>query len=104
MCLSNIRHRNKVFLSDSHEQGGSVTWNVAADKGVDDDGKKKDPITSTLRITDCYRIVYLEFDCSKVKHIQKRIDKVDVLLEEITKFKEALLEAQEFHKPKSLYY
>ena len=99
MCLSKIRRRGKAFLSKSHDEGGTVTWNVSARKG-----DYEDPLISTLRITDCEKAIYIDFDCHKVKYIQGRIEKLDVLLEEINKFREALLEVQEFHKPKKLYY
>ena len=95
-----FRDRGKKFLSDSHEEGGTIIW----DGQVRNNGEYRQLFTGQIRITDCTKAVYLDFTCTNTKDIQARLDKVDVLLEEINKFKSVLLEAQRVHKPKRLYY
>ena len=95
-----FRDRGKKFLSDSHEEGGTVSWRGKTGQESWDNSL----FEGEVRLTDCSKAIYLEFNCHRYKDIQKRLDKVDVLLEELNKFKGTLLEAQRVHKPKSLYY
>lgn len=95
-----MKARGKRFLSDSHDEGGSISWEVRTcgvsmfDSFVD----------GSLKIGDCYRFVDIDFDCSEYKHIKKRIDKADRLIIELTKMKEALLLAEKELAPKKSYY
>ena len=96
--------RNKVFLSDSHEESGSICWVVQTDK---DHSMSifQYAVTASVSISDCNKTIHLDFDCEKVKHIDKRIDKVDTLIAELTKVKDALVEAKgELTKRKGWYY
>lgn len=78
--------RNKTFLNDSHEDSGSICWYVRTDHKDYLDRE----VTAEVKITDCSKVICLDFDCQEKRHIDKRIAKVDTLINELTKFRDAL--------------
>ena len=92
--------RNKTFLSDSHEEFGSVSWVVETNG---EDNILGYVVEANLTISDCSKCAQLDFDCKGYKHIDKRIKKLDTLIEELQKMKEAMLEVKA-SKRKKFYY
>lgn len=89
--------RNKTFLSDSHEEFDSIRWNV----GTNPNDCLRREVTAEVMITDCSKVICLDFDCQEQRHIDKRIAKVDILINELTKFRDAL---ESCKKSKKYYY
>lgn len=79
---------DKRFLTNNPEEFGSVGWGV---KTNPEDYYK---IQAELRITDCYEKVTLDFNCEKEKHIDKRIQKLDNLIESLNLMRDSLVEAK----------
>lgn len=97
-----MRQRGKQFLSESHQEGGTISWSVIT---ISDSSSVLDyPVEAEIKLTDCYKQINLDFDCVEVKHIKKRVDKLDRLLVELNKMKEALLLAEKELAPKKFYY
>jgi hypothetical protein len=95
----NMRQRGKKFLSESHEEGDSISWYVRTDLEY----LKK--YEASVKLTDCYETITLEFDCWKSSDFEKRVLKVSTLIKELTLFRAALVEAtDEIKKPKKFYY
>jgi len=81
--------KNKRFLSDDEHETGSICWYI--EKNEDADFLT---VNSSVKIYDCNRSVSLDFDCLDLEDIEGRVAKVDVLIEELTKLRGALLEAK----------
>ena len=93
-----MKKRDKRFLNDSHEEFGYICWSVSTEVtygGI---------VSAELSIADCSKTICLEFDCHEQKHIQKRIQKLDNMMESLHNMREALVEVQNSLKPKGLYY
>jgi len=95
-----MKARGKCLLSDSFDEGGSISWEVRTCGTSMFDSF----VNGSLKIGDCFRFVDIDFDCSEYKHIKKRIDKAERLILELTKMKEALLLAEKELAPKKFYY
>ncbi len=95
-----MKAQGKRFLTERGDEGGSVRWHAV----TDDDDYAYQILDAELHITDCEKVVVLEFSCPSYKAIAKRIAKVDELLQELTNFKAALQQAQRHHTPKKFHY
>lgn len=87
-----MKKRDKRFLNDNHEEFGSVSWRVTTEG---DGGLFNRSVLAELRIADCYKVVSLDFDCDKASHIDKRLSKLDSLIDSLQDMREALVEAKE---------
>lgn len=94
-----MKARGKIFLSGSHEEGGSISWYVNTQFTT----HHSPFVEGGIKISDCYRTIDLDF-CGNINSIMKRVDKVDRLIVELNKMKESLLEADKELKPKKFYY
>lgn len=95
-----MKARGKTLISEHEEEGGgSISWSVKTESeyGID-------RVYSNIKIRDCYKCIELDFDCYKYRHIDKRLDKLDKLIVELEKMKEALLLAEKELAPKKFYY
>lgn len=93
--------RGKKFLNNSHEEHGSVSWHVTTGKDMD---FYQSTCGGELRIADCYKVITLDFDCEKVSHVDKRIAKLDVLIQELQEMRAALEGVKEEAKLKTKFY
>ena len=91
--------RGKTFLNDNHEEFGAVAWNVRVGHGRE--GCKW--VNADLRVSDCDDSISLDFYCNSERRLSKRMDKLDVLINELLDFKAALMEAGELIKPAKVY-
>ena len=99
--------RNKTFLNDSHDEGGSVNWYVQTDKYVGTGYEficGNCTLDAELKISDCSNIINLNFDCEKVEHIPKRIKKLETLINELQDMKSALEEVEKLINQKRKFY
>lgn len=83
-----MKKRGKTFLSESHQEFGSVAWFVTTEEDWGDD------VQGRIRITDCYKQIELDLDCD-IGKVHKRIEKVDTLIEELMAVRSALQEAKD---------
>lgn len=87
-----FKKNNKIFITDHPEEFGSIAWSI--DKGWGADTiRKRHSKESNLRITDCYKVIVLEFSYQGYDEYLERIKKLDNLIEELNNFKEALQES-----------
>lgn len=96
-----MKKRDKRFLNESLEEFGMVGWHV---KTKEDRSWNGEIVDSELVIKDCNDTIALNFSCDKPHHIQKRIDKLDTLLESLNGLRETLVKAQEETSTRKFYY
>ena len=80
---------DKRFLSNIPHEYGTVCWEVIVDP---EDGY--DLMQADLRITDCSNTVNLSFSTRKEKHLLKRVEKIDNLIDALHDMREALVSAE----------
>lgn len=85
-----VRKTSKKFLSDTPYEYGSVCWEVCVDPK-----DRYDLIQADIRITDCNENISLQFSSQKEKHLDKRIQKLDNLID-------SLKEMRKVHKSKEV--
>ena len=95
-----MKARGKTFLSESHDEGGSVSWSVNTQAEIWHEAR----VEASVYLRDCDKQICLDFDCNEFKHIDKRLAKLDTLMVELNKMREALLLAKEELKPNKFYY
>ena len=76
-----MKYYDKRFLSDRSDEGGSVRWTIDT----------KHSYNTELIITDCEKKICLDIYFNKKKHIDKKIEKVDNLINSLMKLRECLL-------------
>lgn len=96
-----MKKRDKRFLNESTEEFGSISWSVVSGDPVN---RWDSLVESDLRISNCSKNIHLDFNCEKLSHIDKRLVKLDNLIDSLTLFKEALLEAKKEVKSKNKFY
>lgn len=80
-----VRKTSKKFLSDTPYEYGSVCWEVCVDPE-----DRYDLIQADIRITDCNESISLQFSSNKEKHIDKRIQKLDNLIDSLKEMRKVL--------------
>ena len=80
--------QNKRFISDEHNEFSSISWHITS--GWGEGQKKKHTKCSDLRLSDCYKVISLDFDYEGHDQFLSRIKKIDCLIEELQKYKQAL--------------
>lgn len=81
--MASYKECSKEFLNQHPHQHGSVSWYVEVDEGSRE-------LEANLRITDCYKIINLEFFTGSSKGLDKRIEKLDTMIESLHRFRDAL--------------
>ena len=90
-----MKAQGKRFLSERGDEGGNVRWCIT--EGV------MGWHEADLFIGDCFRSINLEFSHNGTgKQVEKRVAKLDNLIEELQKLREALCSSEVKKKP--LYY
>lgn len=92
--------RNKTFLSQGHLETGNISWYVSTDGEF---SFVSEVISSELKISDCSGSVTLDFSCEKPSHIDKRIEKIDILIKELESMKEGFVDAKKSLERKYYY-
>lgn len=95
-----MKARGKTFLSPSIHESGAVSWEVISGKDLPK-YSARDMCNAVLRIKDCNDGISLDFDCETLAHLDKRIQKLDVLISELQNMREALEKVKE---PQRFYY
>lgn len=96
-----MRYVRKEFLSQSADESGSVVVQIETPRQKDiteyhvRDGSGW--LRAGIKISDCYKQVELDFDCHNQKSYEKRILKLDKLLEEVQAMRSQYQEAWESH-------
>ena len=86
-----ILGRGKRWLSNRFNEGGAIRWeieqyNFTNDKGVEE-GKGN---WGFLEFRDCSRLVSLDFHCDTKRDKVSRLKKLDTVITELTKMRDAL--------------
>lgn len=84
--------RGKVFLNNSIHEGGSIMWEVGNEGWRYDREPASDEVHASISISDCSYTINLDLDCKYPNTIDNRISKVDILIKELTKCKETLVD------------
>lgn len=88
-----VRGRDKCFLNDSHYEFGTVAWSVSTYQYSERDFT----VNADLRMSDCGDVINLEFGSSAERESsEKRMDKLDTLIESLQKFRAVLQQAHDF--------
>lgn len=88
-----MRHTRKQFLSDSPEESGLIVITASSPR-VEDIQEctwyEKGGVECQVQIGDCSQKIYLNFNIEKESDVKKRIDKLNVLIDNLTELKEML--------------
>ena len=85
----------KTFLTPAVDQDSSVSWNVCVESY---DRAKDIDIGAMLKIRDCHKLVNLEFFIGERDTLDQRLGKLDTLISELNKFREALIKGYHYKK------
>ncbi len=90
-----MKKRDKRFLNDRQDEGGSVSWEVKVQPS-NRHSSNDATLYGNLSISDCSDSINLDFECYNFTpyKVQKRIDKLDELLTSLYLMREALTEAK----------
>jgi len=85
---------SKRFLSSKACEYGSIAWEAGVEKtySVRDDSDNFE-ISANIHLTDCYKVINLDFYTCNFDEVANRIEKIDTLIEELNKFKDAYIQA-----------
>jgi hypothetical protein len=90
------RNANKTFLSKEDDEFSSIAWSVEVVKRSEEDVW----LSSEIRMSDCSRFINIDMDICLVdpkyttpeevaEKIERRLDKIDTLINELTKFRDS---------------
>lgn len=96
--MNNFKAQGKQFTSDRGDEGGSVRWSVTTGQEYSRE------VYADLIVTDCYHTVSLEFSADTARQVDKRLAKLDIVIQELLSFRAALSTAQDSFKPTKFYY
>jgi hypothetical protein len=95
-----MKFRGKRFISDSHEEYGSVGWYLNTDGRMG-----LYTMDGELRLGDCSEVIILDFSCYHSSDVPKRISKLDSLIEELQNMRDKMAFIdEELSKSKKFYY
>lgn len=81
---------SKAFLQPNNwKEGGSLQWHVL---GYSE--KEGISMKAEVQFSDCYKHVYLDFDCDTQDDFHARMDKIKKMIEELNQFRLAMIEAR----------
>lgn len=96
-----MRYVSKEFLSNCAHESGSIVCTIETAKPEDISSyraKQGSNIDADIRIADCSEHVILDFNAVGQKAFDKRIAKLDKMLEEITLFREQYIACWKQHQ------
>lgn len=96
-----MKARGKTFLNESYDENGHVKWEVKSGKDVYYRGEF---ISGGITIADCHNSITLDLCCETATQVDKRIDKVNVLIAELMNTRKALEDAKADLSKKVKYY
>lgn len=92
-----MKYVSKKFLSDGAYESGSVCIYVTSPR----EGKEFRSYTTVdaqVKIGDCSKFAELDFSLSKDGDLEKRLNKLDVLIDELTNMKQHLQDQWKYVK------
>lgn len=82
-----MRYVSKEFLSKSADESGSIVCQIETPRQADiHQHHVQDKVTyiwAKIKINDCSKHVTLDFDCHDQKSFEKRVEKLDKLVQEV---------------------
>jgi hypothetical protein len=89
-----MRLTTKQFLSNSPDETGFIVITASSPRVEDMEGsswyRDNTAVESQVQIGDCSQKVYLNFDVNSKENLKKRLDKLDVLINNLTELRENL--------------
>lgn len=96
-----MRYVRKEFLSPSADESGSIICQIETpqQKDISEHYTKQGCawMRGTIKMSDCSKTVHLDFDCHDQRSYEKRIAKLDKILEEVQAMRNQYKEAWESH-------
>lgn len=95
------RYVRKEFLSQAYDESGSIVSQISTSLVKDISEYQIDKggyIHASLKISDCNENIYLDFDATGADNYRKRVDKMDKLIDEITRFRNQYVELWKNHQ------
>lgn len=93
-----MRYIDKRFLSDCHDETGSMVCKVVCSASVEEMTAWEainGVVEATVEIRDCHgKPAWLEFSIDSSHSLSERLDKVDLMIDMLKKFKERLTVAK----------
>lgn len=86
-----MRYVSKEFLSPSAHESGSIVCTAETSKPDHISSYRANQggsIDGSIRISDCSEHVIIDFNATGQKAFEKRVKKIDKMLEEITRFRQ----------------
>lgn len=83
---------DKKFLNDDPREMGSIAFNIESPK-LGDKINKYDEVDVCLQMQDCSRRINIDLSFKTEKGLDKRLAKLDVIIETLTKGRIAMEEA-----------
>lgn len=72
----------KTFLSEHEDEGSTLTYSVR-----DNSNDVRPQVYSSLRLTDCSKAIFLDFDMWEDRGFDSRLAKIDVLINSLKSFR-----------------
>jgi hypothetical protein len=88
-----FKRQNKTFISDDVDEFGSISWFVESADYVKPKMKQRHTKSAELRITDCYKVITLDFEYCGHDNYSDRVRKVNNLIIELEEFKQSLVDS-----------
>ena len=96
-----MRYVSKEFLSPSAHESGSIVCTVETSKPDQISNYRANQgggIDASIRLADCSEHVIIDFNATGKKAFDKRLKKIDKMLEEITLFREQYIACWNQHQ------
>lgn len=93
--MNRYTKNNKTFLSDNKSEYGSICWATGTKDHIKDYPVDEGCIPNRwgeVRITDCSKAIELDFWYNTEEGFKERLAKLDLLVSELLKFREAFIE------------
>lgn len=86
-----ILGRGKRWLSNRFNEGGAIRWEIEQYVFTNAKGKPEGKGNwGYLEFRDCSRLVSLDFHCNSKRDKKARLKKIDTIITELNKMREAL--------------
>jgi hypothetical protein len=97
-----MRYTTKNFLSPSPEESGSIICKIETQRASDVKGnqwviQQGGHMSASVRVADCSQHVYLDFDATGQKSFEKRVMKLDKMIDDLQAMRHQYIAMWENH-------
>lgn len=99
--ISKLKHYHREFLNP---ENGIAAMELDIKLSIDPENKRYPFFEGDITLTDCNRLVsldfgvYIEDDANKVSNFEERLQKLDTLIANLQDFREMYIEAADLYK------